>query len=30
MAAFAPDGSLVALIEDRDGKARPVVVFRSG
>jgi tRNA pseudouridine55 synthase len=26
-AAFAPDGSLVALLEDRDGQARPLAVF---
>jgi tRNA pseudouridine55 synthase len=26
-AAFAPDGSLVALLEDQDGQARPLVVF---
>lgn len=25
--AFAPDGSCVALVEDRDGAARPLVVF---
>jgi tRNA pseudouridine55 synthase len=25
--AFAPDGTCVALVEDRDGAARPVVVF---
>jgi tRNA pseudouridine55 synthase len=24
---FAPDGSVVALVEDRDGGARPLVVF---
>ncbi|HLK02507.1 MAG TPA: tRNA pseudouridine(55) synthase TruB [Streptosporangiaceae bacterium] len=27
VAAFAPDGTLVALIEDRGGKARPLAVF---
>ena len=27
VAAFAPDGRCVALVEDRDGAARPVVVF---
>jgi tRNA pseudouridine55 synthase len=26
-AAYAPDGSLVALLADRDGQARPLVVF---
>ena len=26
-AAFAPDGTLVALVEERDGQIRPVVVF---
>jgi tRNA pseudouridine55 synthase len=26
-AAFAPDGSLVALLAERDGQARPLVVF---
>ncbi|MGB8651284.1 MAG: tRNA pseudouridine(55) synthase TruB [Mycobacteriales bacterium] len=26
--AFAPDGGCVALVEDRDGQARPTVVFR--
>ena len=26
--AFAPDGACVALVEDRDGAARPTVVFR--
>ena len=26
-AALAPDGHVVALIEDRDGRARPVLVF---
>ncbi len=26
--AFAPDGGCVALVEDRDGVARPTVVFR--
>jgi tRNA pseudouridine55 synthase len=27
VAALAPDGSLVALLEDRDGRARPLAVF---
>ena len=27
VAALAPDGSLVALVEDRDGRARPLAVF---
>lgn len=27
VAAFAPDGSLVALLEDRDGSARPLLVL---
>src|SRR5271169_3962367 len=27
MAAFAPDGSLVALLTEQDGQARPLVVF---
>jgi tRNA pseudouridine55 synthase len=27
VAAVAPDGSLVALLEDRDGRARPLAVF---
>ena len=26
-AAFAPDGTLIALVEERDGQTRPVVVF---
>jgi tRNA pseudouridine55 synthase len=25
--AFAPDGAVVALLEERDGSARPVLVF---
>ena len=25
--AFAPDGRCIALVEDRDGAARPAVVF---
>jgi tRNA pseudouridine55 synthase len=29
VAAFAPDGSLVALVEDQSGRARPLVVFAS-
>jgi tRNA pseudouridine55 synthase len=28
--AFAPDGSVVALVEDRDGATRPLVVFVQG
>jgi tRNA pseudouridine55 synthase len=28
MGAFAPDGRCIALVEDRDGAARPVVVFQ--
>ena len=27
LGAFAPDGRCIALVEDRDGAARPVVVF---
>jgi tRNA pseudouridine55 synthase len=27
VAALAPDGTLVALVEDRDGRARPLAVF---
>jgi tRNA pseudouridine55 synthase len=27
VAVFAPDGSVVALVEDRDGKARPLCVL---
>jgi tRNA pseudouridine55 synthase len=27
MAAFAPDGSLVALLAEQDGRARPLAVF---
>jgi tRNA pseudouridine55 synthase len=30
VAAIAPDGSLVALLDDRDGRARPLVVFAPG
>jgi tRNA pseudouridine55 synthase len=26
-AAFAPDGTLIALVEEKDGQTRPVVVF---
>jgi tRNA pseudouridine55 synthase len=26
-AAFAPDGTLIALVEERDGQTRPLVVF---
>jgi tRNA pseudouridine55 synthase len=26
-AAFAPDGTLIALVEEKDGQVRPVVVF---
>jgi tRNA pseudouridine55 synthase len=29
-AAFAPDGSLVALLADQDGRARPLAVFAEG
>ena len=29
-AAFAPDGTLIALLEERDGRARPLVVFVEG
>jgi tRNA pseudouridine55 synthase len=29
-AAFAPDGTLVALVEEKDGQMRPVVVFAPG
>jgi tRNA pseudouridine55 synthase len=29
-AAFAPDGTLIALIEEKDGQTRPVVVFTPG
>jgi tRNA pseudouridine55 synthase len=27
VAALAPDGTLVALVEERDGRARPLAVF---
>jgi tRNA pseudouridine55 synthase len=27
VAAFAPDGTLIALVEEKDGQTRPVVVF---
>jgi tRNA pseudouridine55 synthase len=27
VAAFAPDGTFIALVEERDGRARPVAVF---
>jgi tRNA pseudouridine55 synthase len=27
VAALAPDGSLVALVEEHDGRARPLAVF---
>jgi tRNA pseudouridine55 synthase len=30
MAAFAPDGSLVALLAEQDGQARPLAVFADG
>jgi tRNA pseudouridine55 synthase len=30
VAAFAPDGTLIALVEERDGEVRPVVVFAPG
>ena len=29
-AAFAPDGTLIALVEEKDGQTRPVVVFTPG
>ncbi len=29
-AAFAPDGTLIALVEEKDGQTRPVVVFAPG
>jgi tRNA pseudouridine55 synthase len=29
VAALAPDGTLVALVEERDGRARPLAVFVS-
>jgi tRNA pseudouridine55 synthase len=27
VAAFGPDGALIALIQDQDGQARPLAVF---
>jgi hypothetical protein len=27
IAAFAPDGTFVALLEEKDGEARPLAVF---
>jgi tRNA pseudouridine55 synthase len=29
-AAFGPDGALIALVEEKDGQTRPVVVFATG
>ncbi len=29
-AAFAPDGTLIALVEEKDGQTRTVVVFTPG